>query len=160
MSTTKDKITQKPRVLTLHCALQEWIDLADELDKELAQLEDNKKLRNLFHRLLNRIKIDMFASLTDAFPTGISSERGGLRQEGDAMIPDKDGSYRPFQPVKPASLGTLLSLRSVARLHEERKHWTREMYTANLIRNMEKVRAQAIADGTAIEHEWEAAIDD
>jgi len=160
MSTTKDKITQKPLVLTLHCALQEWIDLADELHKQLGelrvtnakpQLEDNKKLRNLFHRLLNRIKIDMFASLTDAF---------GLRQEGDAMIPDKDGSYRPFQPVKPASLGTLLSLRTVARLHEERKHWTREMYAANLIRNKEKVRAQAIADGTAIEHEWEAAIDD
>lgn len=149
MSTTKDKITQKPRVLTLHCALQEWIDLADELDKQLGelrvtnakpQLEDNKKLRNLFHRLLNCIKTDV--------------------QEGDAMIPDKDGSYRPFQPVKPASLGTLLSLRTVARLHEERKHWTREMYAANLIRNMEKVRAQAIADGTAIEHEWEAAIDE
>ena len=152
MSIAKDKkTTRKPRMLTLHCALQEWIDLADELDKQLAQLEDSKKMRNLFHRLLNRIKTDVFASLTDAF---------GLRQEGDAMIPDKDGSYRPFQPVKPASLGTLLSLRSVARLHEERKHWTREMYAANLISNMEKVRAQAIADGTAIEHEWEAAIDD
>ena len=141
MSIAKDnKTTQKSRMLTLHCALQEWIDLADELDKQLAQLEDSKKLRNLFHRLLNRIKIDV--------------------QEGDAMISDKNGSYRPFQPVKPASLGTLLSLRSVARLHEERKHWTREMYAANLISNMEKVRAQAIDDGTAIEHEWEAAIDD
>ena len=141
MSIAKDnKTTPKPRMLTLHCALQEWIGLADELDKQLAQLEDSKKLRNLFHRLLNRIKIDV--------------------QEGDAMIPDKDGSYRPFQPVKPASLGTLLSLKSVTRLHEERKHWTREMYAANLISNMEKVRAQAIDDGTAIEHEWEAAIDD
>ena len=151
MSIAKDKKTQKPRMLTLHCALQEWMDLADELDKQLAKLEDSKKLRNLFHRLLNRIKIDVFASLTDAF---------GLRQEGDAMVPDKDGSYRLFQPIKPVSLGTLLSFRSVARLHEERKNWTREMYAANLINNMEKVRAQAIADGTAIEHEWEAAIDD
>lgn len=141
MSTAKDnKITQGPRMLTLNCALEEWMDLADELDKQLAQLKDGEKLRNLFHRVLNRIKIDV--------------------QKGDAMIPDRDGSYRPFRPVKPASLGTLLSLKSVARLHEERKHWTRERYAANLISNMEKVRAQAIADGTAIEHEWEAAIDD
>ena len=141
MPIAKDsKTAQKPRMLTLHCELQEWIDLADELDKQLAQLEDSKKLRNLFHRLLNRIKTEV--------------------QEGDAMIPDKDGSYRSFQSVKPVSLGTLLSLRSVARLHEKRKHWTREMYAANLISNMEEVRAQAIADGTAIEHEWEAAIDD
>jgi len=135
-----NKITQKPRMLALHCALQEWMDLADELDKQLAQLKDSQKVRNLFHRLLNRIKIEV--------------------QEGDAMIPDNDGSYRPFQPVKPVSLGTLLSLKRVARLHEERKHWTQEMYAANLISNMEKARAQAIADGTAIEHEWEAAIDD
>lgn len=141
MSIAKDKkTTQKPRMLTLHCALQEWIDFADELDKQLAQLEDSKKVRNLFHRLLNRIKTDV--------------------QEGDAMIPDKEGSYRPFQPVKPASLGTLLSLKSVARLHEERKHWTRKMLVEEWNRSMEHARAQAIADGTAIEHEWEAAIDD
>ena len=140
MPIAKDNKTKKPRMLTLHCALQEWIDLADELDKQLAQLEDGEKLRNLFHRLLNRIKTEV--------------------QEGDAMIPDKDGSYRPFQPVKSASLGTLLSLKSVARLHKERKHWTREMYAANLISNMKKIRAQAIADGIAIEHEREVAIDD
>ena len=84
----------------------------------------------------------------------------GLRQEGDAMIPDKDGSYRPFQPAKPTSLGTLLSLKSVAKLHEERKHWTREMLVEEWNSSMEHARAQAIADGTAIEHEWEAAIDD
>jgi len=140
MSTAKDKKTQTPRMLTLHCALQEWIDLADELDKQLAQLEDSPKVRNLFHRLLNRIKIDI--------------------QEGDAMVPDKDGSYRLFQPIKPVSLGTLLSFRSVARLHEERKHWTREMLVEEWNRSMERARAQAIADGRAIEHEWEAAIDD
>ena len=140
MSIAKDKKTQKPRMLTLHCALQEWIDLADELDKQLAQLEDSKKVRNLFHRLLNRIKIDI--------------------QEGDAMIPDKDDSYRPFQPIKSTSLGSLLSLRQVARLHEERKNWTREMLVEEWNRSMEHARAQAIADGRAIEHEWEAAIDD
>lgn len=137
---TNKKTAQKPRMLTLHCALQEWIDLADELDKQLAQLEDSEKLRNLFHRLLNRIKIEV--------------------QEGNVMIPDKDNSYRPFQPVKPASLGTLLSLKSVARLHEERKHWTREMLIEEWNRSMEHARAQAIADGRAIKYEWEAAIDD
>jgi hypothetical protein len=152
MSIAKDKkITQKPRMLTLHCSLQEWMDLADEMDKQLAQLEDSPKVRNLFHRLLNRIKIDVFASLTDA---------KGLRQEGDAMVPDKDGSYRSFRPIKPVSLGTLLSFRSVARLHEERKNWTREMLVEEWNRSMEHARSQAIADGRAIEHEWEAAIDD
>ena len=141
MSIAKDnKTAKKPRILTLHCALQEWIDLANELDKQLAQLEDSQKVRNLFHRLLNRIKTNV--------------------QEGDAMIPDKDGSYRPFQPAKPTSLGTLLSLKSVAKLHEERKHWTREMLVEEWNSSMEHARAQAIADGTAIEHEWEAAIDD
>ncbi|MFQ6043221.1 MAG: hypothetical protein ACE5PV_20410 [Candidatus Poribacteria bacterium] len=141
MSTTKEnKTTQKPRMLALHCALREWMDLADELDKQLAQLKDSKKVRNLFHRLLHRIKIDV--------------------QEGDAMIPEKDGSYRPFRAVKPVSLGTLLSLRSVARLHEERKNWTREMLVEEWNRSMERARSQAIADGRAIEHEWKAAIDD
>lgn len=140
MSVTKgNKITQDTRMLTLNCTLQEWIDLADELDKQLAQ-KDGKRMRNLFHRLLNRIKIDV--------------------QEGDAMVPDGNGSYRPFQPVKPASLGTLLSLKSAARLHEERKDWTREMLIEEWNRSMEYARAQAIADGTAIEHEWEAAIGD
>ena len=139
MSMAKEnKTIQTPRMLTLHCALQEWIDLADELDKQLAQLKDSKKVRNLFHRLLNRIKIDV--------------------QKGDAMIPDKDGSYRPFQSVKPVSLGTLLSLRSVARLHEERKNWTQEMLVEEWNRSMERARTQAIADGRAIEHEWEAGL--
>jgi len=63
MSIAKDnKTAKKPRILTLHCALQEWIDLANELDKQFAQFEDSKKVRNLFHRLLNRIKTNMFAS--------------------------------------------------------------------------------------------------
>ena len=50
MSIAKDKKTPKPRMLTLHCALQEWIDLADELDKRLAQLEYSPKARNLFDK--------------------------------------------------------------------------------------------------------------
>ncbi len=139
MSTESIKVNTKPGVMYLHSPLQELIDLADELDQKIAQVENGDKLRDLFYKLLNQIKVEV--------------------QERDAFVVGQDDAYQSFCPIKPASLGTFLMLRVTARLREERQHWTREMWAEEGNRLMEQARSQAIADGTAIEYEWEAAID-
>jgi len=142
----KQEITQlkgvipAERFMHLYSPLQELIDLADELDQNIAQVENGDELRDLFYKLLNQIKVEV--------------------QKGDAFVVGQDGSYQYFRPIKPASLGTLLMLKVTARLREERRHWTREMWAEEGNRLMEQARSQAIADGTAIEYEWEAAIND
>lgn len=136
MSTESIKLKTKPRVMYLHSPLQELIDLADELDQKIAQAEDGDKVRDLFYKLLNKIKVDV--------------------QEGDAFVVGQGSAYQSFRPIKPASLGTLLMLRATARLREERRHWTREMWAEEGNSFMEQACSQAIANGTAIEYEWES----
>lgn len=140
MSTESIKVNTKPRVMYLYSSVQELVDLADELGQKIAQVENGDKLGDLFYRLLNKIKVDV--------------------QEDDTFVVGQGSAYQSFCPIKPASLATLLMLRATARLREERRHWTREMWAEEGNRLMEQARSQAIADGTAIEYEWEAAIDD
>ena len=140
MSTESIKVKTKPRFMYLYSSMQELIDLADELDQKIAQVENGDKLRDLFYKLLNQIKVDV--------------------QEDDTSVVGQSSVYQSFRPIKPASLGTLLMLKAAARLRAERRHWTREMWAEEGNRLMEQARSQAIANGTAIEYEWEAAIDD
>jgi hypothetical protein len=62
--------------------------------------------------------------------------------------------------IKPRSEETLRELALVNKMAEQRKHWSREQHAAELERVVEAIRLASIADGTAIEHEAEAAIDD
>ncbi|MFQ6043461.1 MAG: hypothetical protein ACE5PV_21615, partial [Candidatus Poribacteria bacterium] len=131
---------KEERFLRLYSSVREVVDLADELDQKIAEVENGDKLRTLFYKLLNKIKVDV--------------------QEGDAFVIGRSGDCQSFRPIKPVSLGTLLMLKATARLREERRNWTREMWAMEGNHLMEQARSQAIADGTAIEYEWEAAIDD
>jgi acid phosphatase class B len=62
--------------------------------------------------------------------------------------------------IKPRSEETLRELALVDKMAERHKHLSREERILRLQKALEASRAAAIADGTAIENEWEAAIDD
>jgi hypothetical protein len=71
-----------------------------------------------------------------------------------------DGSKRPFRPNRPVSLQTLATLVRVDALSQERRHLSADERTKLFLQNIEEARAEAIAKGTAIENEWEAALGD
>lgn len=62
--------------------------------------------------------------------------------------------------IKPRSEETLRELALVDKMAERHKHLSREERILRLQKAIEASRAAAIADGTAIENEWEAALDD
>jgi len=71
-----------------------------------------------------------------------------------------DGSKRPFSPNRPISLQTLATLIRVDALSQERRHLSADERTRVFLQNIEEARAEAIAKGTAIEDEREAALGD
>ena len=65
-----------------------------------------------------------------------------------------------FESDNHTSLYSLLIDRMVENLRKERQNWTQKMWAEDMLQNMEQSRMQAIADGTAIDEDWEAAIDE
>ncbi len=62
--------------------------------------------------------------------------------------------------IKPRAERTLRTLALARKMTERSQHLSREEKALRLQKTIEASRAAAIADGTAIENEWEAAIDD
>ncbi len=62
--------------------------------------------------------------------------------------------------VKPWPDETIQELAVAKKMAKRHRHLSRKEKFERLFRTIEASRAAAIADGTAIEHEWEAAIDD
>jgi hypothetical protein len=62
--------------------------------------------------------------------------------------------------VKPWPDEAVQELALVKKMSERSKNLSREEIAARMGETIEAIRAAAIADGTAIENEWEAAIDD
>ncbi len=62
--------------------------------------------------------------------------------------------------IKPRAERTLHTLALARKMAERSQHLSREEKALRLQKTIEASRAAAIADGTAIESEWEAAIDD
>ena len=65
-----------------------------------------------------------------------------------------------FELDNHTSLYSLLIDGMVENLRKERQNWTQKMWAEDMLQNMEQSRMQAIADGTAIDEDWEAAIDE
>jgi hypothetical protein len=128
--TKNSKNIHKPKVEYLCSNLHEVLDLADELEQWLTAVDEGEKLRKLFHKLLMQIKI----------------------KEASDILNSKSG--------KPTSLYSFLIDRMVENLRKERQNWTQNMWAEDMLQNMEQSRMQAIADGTAIDEDWEAAIDE
>jgi hypothetical protein len=62
--------------------------------------------------------------------------------------------------VKPWPEDAVQELALVKKMAQRSKHLSREERSLRLQKVIEASQAAAIADGTAIDHEWEAAIDD
>jgi hypothetical protein len=62
--------------------------------------------------------------------------------------------------VKPRAERTLIALALAHQMAERQAHLPREEKAKRFMQTVEAIRAQSLADGTAIEHEYEAAFDD
>jgi len=97
----KMKTHQKTQTISTDMPIEKLLMLSENIHSELANLEDSDssstsvKFRELLDELLGAIYIH---------PDGV-----------EIMLPQADGNYYPFQPVKPVSLATLLTLIKAAR---------------------------------------------
>ena len=137
--TKNSKNIHKPIVEYLCSDLYELIDLANELEQRLKKVDEGEKIRKLFHKLLMQIKI---------------------KETSDVLNSESDETNRACPHIKPTSLYSVLIDRMVENLRKERQNWTQKMWAEDMLQNMEQSRMQAIADGTAIDEDWEAAIDE
>lgn len=81
--------------------------------------------------------------------------------EGETYeITEADVEAVRVRMIKPRSEETLRELALVDKMAARHKHLSREERVAQLHKIIEASRTAAIADGTAIEHEWEAVMDD
>ncbi len=81
--------------------------------------------------------------------------------EGETYeITEADVEAVRVRMIKPRSEETLRELALVDKMAKRHRHLSREERFERLFRAIEDSRAAAIANGTAIEHEWEAAIGD
>jgi hypothetical protein len=62
--------------------------------------------------------------------------------------------------IKPRAERTLVTLALAHQMAERQAHLSREEKARRFMQTVEAIRAQSLADGTAIEHEYEAAFDD
>jgi len=136
--TKNSKNIHKPIVEYLCSDLHEVLALADELEQRLKEINKGE-LQKLFHKLLMQIKI---------------------KETSDVLDSESDETNRAYPHIKPTSLYSLLIDRMVESLRKERQNWTQKMWAEDMIQNMEQSRMQAIADGTAIDEDREAAIDE
>jgi hypothetical protein len=148
---------QKTQTLSTNIPIEKLLMLSENLYSELANLEHsdssgtNIKLKKLFNELLEAIFIQ---------PDGT-----------DIMLPQADGNYYPFQPVKPVryahrrlrltvSLATLLVLAEAGRKAQVMRKLPKEEQLARLRKSLEHAREEAIARGISLEDEKDAAIYD
>ncbi len=78
----------------------------------------------------------------------------------DIEVTEEDMEQIRGQLVKPYSEEVIRTLALADKIVERIKDLPQEVQLARFQRNVEAIRAEAIAKGTAIEHEWEAAVDD
>jgi hypothetical protein len=137
---------QKTQTISVNIPIEKLLMLSENLYSELANLEHSDssgisgKLRKLLDELLEAIRIQ---------PDGT-----------EIMLPQADGNYRPFQPVKPVSLATLLALMEAGRKAQVIRKLPKEEQIARLKKSLEYAREEAIARGIALEDEEDAAIYD
>jgi len=137
---------QKTQTLSTNIPIEKLLMLSENLYSELANLEHSDssgmsiKLRKLLDELLDAIRIQ---------PDG-----------AEIMLPQADGNYYPFQPVKPVSLATLLVLAEAGRKAQVIRKLPKEEQLARLRKSLEHAREEAIARGISLEDEKDAAIYD
>ncbi|MBM3242324.1 hypothetical protein FJZ31_39155 [Candidatus Poribacteria bacterium] len=136
--TKNSKNIHNPIVEYLCSDLPEVLALADELEQRLKEINKGE-LQKLFHKLLMQIKI---------------------QETSDVLDSESDETNQAYPHIKPTSLYSLLIDRMVESLRKERQNWTQKMWAEDMLQNMEQSQLQAIADGTAIDEDWEAAIDE
>ena len=137
---------QKTQTLLTNTPIEKLLTLSENLYSELANLEHSdssgtsNKLRKLLDELLGAILI----------------QSDGV----EIMLPQADGNYNPFQPIKPVSLATLLSLVEAGRKAQVIRKLPKEEQLARLKRSLENAREEAIARGIALEDEKDVVIYD
>jgi len=137
---------QKTQTLSTDVPIEKLLMLSENLYVELTNMEHldssgtSGKLRKLFDELLDAILIQ---------PDG-----------AEIMLPQADGNYYPFQPVKPVSLATLLALIEAGRKAQVIRKLPKEEQLARLRKSLEYAREEAIARGIALDDEKDAAIYD
>ena len=140
------KTLQKTQTISTNMPIEKLLMLSENLYSELANLECSDssdmsgKLRKLFNEFLEAICIH---------PDG-----------AEIMLPQADGNYYPFQPVKPVSLATLLALVEAGRKAQVIRKLPQKEQLARLKRSLEYAREETIARGIALEDEKDAAIYD
>lgn len=82
------------------------------------------------------------------------------QSDGPLMVPTADGRWRLFEPSHPISPETRAAICQVARIAWRRRNWTREEFATASEQALERSRLDAIAQGTDIQDEREAALDD
>lgn len=84
----------------------------------------------------------------------------GEEGEEPIMLPMPDGRWRPFRPARPVSPDVRAAIQRGARLAWQRRDWTPERTVQEGRQAIERARQEAVARGSAIEHEREVALDD
>jgi prevent-host-death family protein len=93
---------------------------------------------------------------------GLVQVWAAIEGEGDesVMLPTPDGRWRPFHPNRPVSPAVRAAIEQAARLAWQRRDWASEHTVQEGRQAIERARQAAIAQGSAIDNEREAALDD